>query len=86
MYSVLTTLSEYTYFYISKNITSYTSLLVFKIVEFLQCILNVKKSNLILFNIEKNSRPISDPNIRIYIGSDELEHKETAKYFGVYFD
>ena len=32
--------SEYTYFYISKNITSYTFLLVFKIVESLQCILN----------------------------------------------
>ena len=39
MYSVLNTLSEYTYFYISKNITSYTFLLVFKIVESLQCIL-----------------------------------------------
>ena len=39
MYSVLNTLTEYTYFYISKNITSYTLLLVFKIVESLQCIL-----------------------------------------------
>ena len=39
MYSVLNTLSEYTYFYISKNITSYTFLLVFKIIECLQCIL-----------------------------------------------
>ena len=29
---------------------------------------------------------ISDTNIRIYIGNDELEHKETAKYLGVYFD
>ena len=38
MYSVLNTLSEYTYFCISKNITSYTFLLVFKIVESLQCI------------------------------------------------
>ena len=33
MYSVLNALSEYRYFYISKNITSYTFLLVFKIVE-----------------------------------------------------
>ena len=41
MYSVWNTLSEYTYFYISKNITSYTFLLVFKIVESLQCILTV---------------------------------------------
>ena len=40
MYSLLNTLSEYTYFYISKNITSHTFLLVFKIVESLQCILN----------------------------------------------
>ena len=39
VYSVLNTLSEYTYFYISKNITSYTFLLVFKIVESRQCIL-----------------------------------------------
>ena len=30
----------YTYFYLSKNVTSYTLLLVFKIVEYLQCILN----------------------------------------------
>ena len=30
MYSVLNTLSEYTYFYISKNITSYTFVACFK--------------------------------------------------------
>ena len=40
MYSVLNTLSEHTYFYISKNVTSYTFLHVFKIVESLQYILN----------------------------------------------
>ena len=34
----LNILSEYTYFYISKNITSYTFLHVCKIVESLQCI------------------------------------------------
>ena len=39
MYSVLNTLSEYTYFYISKSITSYTFLYVFKIVQSLQYIL-----------------------------------------------
>ena len=42
MYSVLSTLSEYTYFYISKNITSYTFLLVLKIDESLHCILKNK--------------------------------------------
>ena len=42
MYSVLNTLSEYAYFYISKNI-SYNFLLVFKIVESLQCILKHRK-------------------------------------------
>ena len=42
MYSVLNALSEYTYFYISKNITLYTFLLDFKIVESLQCILKTK--------------------------------------------
>ena len=40
MYSALNTLPEYTYFCISKSITSDTFLLVFKIVESLQCILN----------------------------------------------
>ena len=39
MYTVLSTLSEYIYFYTSKHITSYTYLLIFKIVESLQCIL-----------------------------------------------
>ena len=39
MYSVLNTPSEYVYLYISRNITSHTFLLVFKIVESLQCIL-----------------------------------------------
>ena len=47
MYNVLNTLSEYTYFYISKNITSYTFLLVFKIVESLQCILNLSSEHVI---------------------------------------
>ena len=42
MYNVMNTLSEYTYFYISKNITSCTFLLVFKIVENLQCIVNIR--------------------------------------------
>ena len=42
MYNVLNTLSEYTYFYISKNITSYTFLLVLKIDESLHCILKNK--------------------------------------------
>ena len=42
MYSVLNTLSEYTYFYISTKFTSYTFLLVLKIVESLQCILKNK--------------------------------------------
>ena len=39
MYSVLNTHSIYIYFLIWKNITSYTFLLVFKILESLQCIL-----------------------------------------------
>ena len=42
MYSALNTISEYIYFYISKNITSCTFFLVFKTVESLQCILNLK--------------------------------------------
>ena len=35
--------------------------------------------------MKKNSKLISDTNIKIYIGSDQLEDKETAKYLGVYF-
>ena len=45
MYGVLNTLSEHTYFYISKNISLYTLfLLVFKIAKNLQCIF--KSNNL----------------------------------------
>ena len=43
MYIVLNTLLEYTNFYISKNIASYTFLLVFKIVKILQYILRLIK-------------------------------------------
>ena len=43
--------------------------------------LNVKKSNLILFNIKKNSKSTSDSNIKIYIGSDKLEHKKKSKKY-----
>ena len=42
MYSVLNKFSEYIYLYISKNITSYTYLIVLKIVESSQCILKNK--------------------------------------------
>ena len=39
--SALNTISEYIYVYISKNIISYTFLLVFKIVESLQCMMEI---------------------------------------------
>ena len=42
MFSALNTLSEYVYFYISKNIISYIFYIAFKIVESLQCILKLK--------------------------------------------
>ena len=42
LYSILNTLSEYTYFYILRNITLYTFLLAFKIVKSLQCIFKYK--------------------------------------------
>ena len=47
MYSVLNNLSEYTYSYIDKNITSYSFLLAFKIVKSLQCII---KDNFARYN------------------------------------
>ena len=43
MHGVLNTLSEYTYFCISKKFTSYTFLFVFKIVKSFQCILKLCK-------------------------------------------
>ena len=48
MYSVLNTLSEYTYFCISKSITSCTFLLAFKIVGILQCTLKRSQANALL--------------------------------------
>ena len=55
MYSVLTTLSEYTYFYISKNLTSFIFLLVFKMVESHQCIVKAKKASAPLSKTINNS-------------------------------
>ena len=65
MYSVLNTLLEYTYCYMSKNITSYTFWLVFKIVESLQCILKPNNAhNLLLDEIPivnfKNNTSLKD--------------------------
>ena len=48
IYSILNILSEYKWFYLSKNITSYTFLLVLKIVERLQCILKLVRSDLLV--------------------------------------
>ena len=42
MYNILNVQSEYTYFYITKNVTTYSFLVVSKIVESLQCVLNKK--------------------------------------------
>ena len=67
MYSVLNTLSEYTYFYISKNITSYTFLLVLKIDESLHCILknkyNFTSYQKTLFHIDYQSISVDQNNI-----------------------
>ena len=41
MYSALNILSEYTYFYLSKNITSFNFLFNFQIIESLQCTLKL---------------------------------------------
>ena len=61
------TLSEYTIFYISKNITSYSFLLVFKIVESLQCILKLDNRKL-LENSSQNLRKIATPKCGIILG------------------
>ena len=66
MYGVLSTLSEYMYFYISKNISSYNFLLVFEIIESFQCVLKklnitVPKKGIILFtvNLLKNAETVA---------------------------
>ena len=65
MYVVLNTLSEYTYFYISKSVTLYTLLPIFKIVESLQCIF--KSSLFGQLNIEKLiGKEFLEPVIRNY--------------------
>ena len=46
--------------------------------------LNVKKSNLTLFDTRKN--PKNNSTVKICIGNNELEQKDSAKYLGVYFD
>ena len=66
MYSVLHTLSEYTYFCISKNITSYTFLYGFKIVESLQCIL--KQREVLLSNTDHS-------NLMLKVSSNETWNK-----------
>ena len=50
LYSILNKLSEYTDFYISKKITSYTLLLAFKIAYSRYCILNLVRVNIICIN------------------------------------
>ena len=52
MYSVLNKLSEYIQFNISINITSHVFLLVVKIAESLQCILEVSSVNEKILNKE----------------------------------
>ena len=68
MYSVLNKLSEYTYFYMSKNITSYAFLLVFKTVESRQCIYKTGKflSN-ITFSSDSILKAIQNLDILYYI-------------------
>ena len=68
MYGVLNTLSEYTHFYISKNITSYTFLLVFK---------TSKVFSVSLMNTDRSLASRSQDkltNVLLYV-SDAFENK-----------
>ena len=47
-------------------------------------ILNVKKSNLLVFDSRKN--PKEKPPVKLFINDEELKQKDFAKYLGVYFD
>ena len=65
MHRVLNTLSECTYFYISKNINSYTFLLVFKIIESLHCMLRSYYLILSWWNLGRRScnTPTKKPSV-----------------------
>ena len=66
MYSVLNTLSEYTYCYTSKSTASYTFLIVLKIFESSQCILKNKytfTSYQKTFHIDYHPFPINQNNM-----------------------
>ena len=52
IYSVLNTLSEYTYLFISKNIASYTFLLVFKSSKTFSVSLNPEKGHFVCIDKE----------------------------------
>ena len=47
--------------------------------------LNVKKSHLLIFNINKNNDS-NKMQIKYFIEKEELEQSDTAKYIGIYFD
>ena len=46
--------------------------------------LNVKKSNLLVFDSRKSSK--EKPPVKLFINDEELEQKDFAKYLGVYFN
>ena len=46
--------------------------------------LNIKKSNLLVFDSRKNGK--EKPPVKLFINDEELEQKDFAKYLGVYFD
>ena len=47
--------------------------------------LNVKKSHLLIFNINKNNYN-NKMQVKLFIDKEELEQKDTDKYLGIYFD
>ena len=47
--------------------------------------LNVKKSHLLIFNINKNNDN-NKMQIKLFIDKEELEQKDTTKYLGIYFN
>ena len=85
MYVVLNTLSKYRYFYISKSVTLYTFLPIFKIVESLQCFL--KSSFFGHLNIEKLiEKEFLEPVIRNYFDISLVsETKLDSSFLGSQF-
>ena len=84
MYSVLDTLSEYTYFYLSKNITSYTFVACFENRWKPQCILNQHDFHATSFHMigyKKLKNGISNAALWMFMSQESDKESKIVKNF-----